>query len=296
MDSTITAVARPPASVARDLVALTKPRITLLNLIATAGGYWLAPVGSLPGFVVTALGTGLVVGAANALNCYLERDLDRLMVRTRNRPLPAGRLPPSAALGFGLALAAVGIPLLSLGANPLSALLATLALIGYVLIYTPLKQRSSLALIVGAVPGAAPPLIGWAAATGGIDATGLLLFLLVFLWQIPHFLAITLFRKRDYAEAGFKILPLERGDGGTRVELVLYTLAMVANSLAFVFVGTVNALYLAVAVALGVYIGAVALRGLRADAGPKWARRFFLAINLYLTVLLGALVLDHHLF
>jgi len=289
--SSAAATARPLPL--RDLLSLTKPNVTALNLVATAGGYWLAPAhGSSARLLWTLVGTALVVGAANALNCYLERDVDRLMARTRLRPLPAGRLEPQVALGFGLLLSAAGVGLLILFVNPLSALLAALALVAYVAVYTPMKRRSSLALLVGAVPGAAPPLIGWAAATGGLGLSGVLLFLLLFLWQVPHFLAISLYRKDEYARAGLKVLPLERGEAGTRAELLNYLFAMVATSLMLVPAGAAGGAYLVAAVPLGAWAVAHGMLGLRADAGPKWARSFFMTTNLYLLLLMGALAVD----
>jgi len=291
MNALATTPARP--FLARELVALTKPRITTLNLIATAAGFGLAPAGASAWvFAATMLGTALVVASANGLNCYLERDLDRAMARTRNRPLPAGRLSPTVGLVFSIGLALVGVPLLTFGINPLAGLLATSALVAYVFVYTPLKQRSSVALLVGAVPGAAPPLIGWAAATGRIELPGLALFALLFLWQVPHFLAITLYRKDEYARAGFKILPVERGEPATRRRLALYQAATVAASLALVPFAGAGPLYAAAAAVLGALSLAQAVRGLRAGADARWARSFFMATNLYLTVLMAALMVD----
>lgn len=291
MSAILSVPARPV--LVRDLVALTKPRITALNLIATAGGFGLAHSGAPAAtFLATLVGTGLVVGAANSLNCYLERDIDRHMGRTRNRPLPARRLPPQLALAFAIALALAGVPLLTAAVNPLAALLATSALVGYVFVYTPLKQHSSAALLVGAVPGAVPPLLGWAAATGKVELPGLLLFLLLFLWQVPHFLAISLYRRDDYARAGIKILPLEIGDAATRRKLVVYLAATVATSLMLVPLGAAKTLYLIAACVAGIGVLAHGLMGLRRDTGPRWARSFFMSTNLYLTLLMGALLVD----
>ncbi len=287
------AVATASPLLPRDLLSLVKPGVTALNLVATAGGFWLARQPARPSRLFwTLAGTGLVIGAANALNCYAERDLDRRMARTRVRPLPAGRLKPQVALAFGLLLSAVGVAALSLAVNPLSAGLAVAALVAYVAIYTPLKPRTSLALLAGAVPGAAPPLIGWAAATGGVGLGGVLLFLLLFLWQVPHFLAISLYRKSDYARAGFKVLPLELGDDGARAELLNYLFAMVATSLVLVPAGAAGGAYLCAAVPLGAWAVAHGLLGLREGAGARWARSFFMTTNLYLLLLMGALAVD----
>jgi protoheme IX farnesyltransferase len=291
MSAIVTAAVRP--ILARDLLALTKPRITTLNLIATAAGFGMARSGaSAFTFLATLVGTGLVVSAANSLNCWLERDVDRLMPRTRNRPLPSDRLSPQVAVIFGLGLAALGVPLLTFVVNPLAGLLATSALVAYVLVYTPLKQHTSAALLVGAIPGAAPPLIGWAAATGHLELPGLMLFALLFFWQVPHFLAITLYRLKEYAAAGFKVLPLTRGEPAARRELVIYLVATVATSLMLVPFGASHAIYLGAAAILGVASLSQGLQGLRRDAGPRWARRFFMSTNLYLTLLMAALMVD----
>jgi len=291
--TSVTAIASERPALARDLLELTKPRITTLNLIATAGGFGLAHShASALTFLATLVGTGLVVGAANALNCVLERDVDRLMARTRDRPLPAGRLSAQVALFFGLGLAALGVPLLTLVVNPLAGLLATIALVGYVLVYTPLKRKSPAALLVGAVPGAVPPLLGWAAATGRIELPGLVLFGVLFLWQVPHFIAITLYRLDDYARAGFKVLPLEQGLPAARRTLVLYLAATVAASLTLVPVGAAGSIYLVCAAILGAAVLWGAFKGLRPGADAKWARSFFMSTNFYLMLLMTALMVD----
>ena len=199
-----------------DYVSLAKPRITALVVFTTASGLWLAPIRPSPGIIlVTLLGTVLAVASANVLNMYLERETDALMSRTMRRPLPARRMDPRIALRFGLLLGTVSLPLLSLAVGPLPGLLVAIALVSYVLLYTPMKRRSPASLLVGAVAGAVPPLIGWTAATGTFDLPGLLLFAVMFLWQVPHFLAITLFRRDDYARAGLLVLPNEP-DGDRR--------------------------------------------------------------------------------
>ncbi|HWE31266.1 MAG TPA: protoheme IX farnesyltransferase, partial [Polyangia bacterium] len=166
--------AAAPTVALRDVIALGKPRITMMVLITTAAGIWLAPhpLATAPA-VVTLIGVALVVAAANAFNMYLERDVDALMRRTRNRPLPSGRLGPEVALGFGMFCAVVGLPLVRATANPLTCALALASLVLYVFAYTPLKRRSPWALVVGAVPGAIPALLGWTASTGHVDAPGL---------------------------------------------------------------------------------------------------------------------------
>jgi protoheme IX farnesyltransferase len=281
---------RPPSK-ARDIVALTKPRISVLSVATAAAGLGLAPGGaSARLWWLTLVGTLLLVGSASTLNMYLERDVDAKMVRTRGRPLPAGRLSPTLALWFGLSQAAIAIPMLWLGANALTGALGALALVLYVLVYTPLKRRTTLSLLIGAVPGAMPPLLGWTAATGSVSVAALAVFAVMFFWQVPHFIAIALFRTRDYVDAGLKILPAEVGERAARRQLFGYLVAQVGVTLALVPLGLGGPLYLVGAIALGAWMLWLGVRGLRADAGVPWARQFFLATVAYLPVLLGLLV------
>ena len=195
------------ATTLRDLLDLAKPRITTMVVFTTAMGLWLAP-GSI-GAARTALllfGTALLVGSANILNCWYERETDGLMIRTRNRPLPAGRLEPGTALALGIACGVFAIPLLALAINPLTAVLGAIAHSTYVLVYTPLKKVSPWALELGAIPGAIPPLMGWTAATGTLSLPGWFLFGILFFWQIPHFLAIAIYLEDDYRRGGLKVL------------------------------------------------------------------------------------------
>ncbi|MFN7134142.1 MAG: heme o synthase [Myxococcales bacterium] len=277
----------------RDVLSLTKPRLALLNVFMTAGGMWLAP-GQLDWAtkLFTLLGTALVIGGACTLNCYLERDADALMVRTRNRPLPTGRLSPQFALRFGLALSALGVPMLTFGVNALTGLLGAVALISYVLVYTPMKRVSSHALLVGAVPGAIPPLMGWTAATGRVDATGLVLFSILFVWQVPHFLALSLVLKDDYARAGIKVTPLERGEDSTRFEMIRYQVALVLISLMLVPLGVAGTVYVFCAAILGLAFLGFGAAGMRREAGIRWARSVFGVSILYLMLLFVALMVD----
>lgn len=277
----------------RDLVALTKPRITLMVIITTFGGLWLAPGRrDLRTVLATLIATAMVVGAANTLNCWLERDVDRHMARTKRRPLPDGRLDPRYALWFGLGLGAISVPLLTLAVNPLTGLLGAIALVSYVWIYTPMKQKSPAALIVGSVPGALPPLMGWTAATGELTAPGIVLFGILFLWQLPHFLAISLFREREYTKAGIKVMPAVRGPEKTKLHAVLYAGALVPVSLLLVPLGIAGTIYLSVAAVLGVGFFVWSLLGLRKEAGNRWARQLFLASLVYLPLLFAALAVD----
>jgi len=293
------ATATPPVRLAgtiatlRDLLALTKPGIVTMCLVTTAAGIGLAPGPvSLTLVAFTLLGTALAVGGANALNMYLERDGDRLMERTRRRPLPDGRIAPAVALSFGIFIAALALLLLFVLVNPLTGLLAALALDTYVLLYTPLKRRSHLALLVGAVPGAIPPLIGWTAVTGEIGAPGLVLFGVMVLWQISHFLAIAIYRKNEYAKAGIRVLPLMRGDAPARAHAIAATVLLLPVSLLLFPLGVVSWIYLAVGLAGGAALMARAIQQLRAARGPRGARRFFVATLLYPPMLLFGLIAD----
>ncbi len=283
--------------VVRDLFALTKPRITAMVLVTEAAGLLLAPGGasrtSPRTLALSLVGTALIVGAANALNMWWEVDVDARMVRTRDRPLPAGRLSPDAALAFGLALAAISVPMLFV-VNAATGLLRLVALVTYVTVYTPLKRHTSMALLVGAVPGAMPPLMGWSTATGGVGLGGLLLFAVLFLWQLPHFAAISIFRADDYARAGLQVVSVQHGEAGARRSIAVYSVLLVAASLLFVPLGLAGRGYALVAAVLGAGFLAVALRGVLPGAarldGARWAKLVFALSIPYLTVLVVSLV------
>jgi protoheme IX farnesyltransferase len=281
-----------PLAVARDFVALTKPRITLLVLLTSTAGIAVAP-GTMtsPRLWLSLAGTALIVSSANALNMWWERALDARMARTATRPLPAGRLQASHALAFGIALAAASVPML-LAVNLMTTLLGVFALLTYVLVYTPLKTRSWLALLVGAIPGALPPLMGWATVTGRADAGGLALFLVLFLWQVPHFGAISLFRAAEYERAGMLVLAVEKGEASARRTMALFTLLLVLASVLVVPLGVARIAYLAVALSAGGIFLAMSARGLFPNAGARWAKQLFALSIVYLVVWMGALVLD----
>ncbi|NUO53562.1 MAG: protoheme IX farnesyltransferase [Polyangiaceae bacterium] len=290
----------PPRSVwtlARDVIALTKPRITRMVLFTAFGGYWLACKTFGVDLDVAVLipllgGTALVVSGANALNMYIERDSDGLMERTRNRPLPAGRLGADVALAVGVFCSAVSIPWLTFGVHPVTALFAAIALGSYVGIYTPMKRKSPAALLVGAVPGAIPPLLGWSAVRGSVDGPAIILFLIMFLWQVPHFLAIATFRKADYAAAGLKVTPVVRGERITRHHVVRYSAALVLVSLLLVPYGIGGDAYMIAALLLGAAFFGVAAWGLRSTAGNRWARTLFVSSMVYLMGIFIALTLS----
>ena len=280
-------------SLARDLWALTKPKITRMNVLMALGGYALAGgLWDAPRVLTALIGTALAVASANVLNQYLERNIDGRMARTASRPLPNQRMTPGAALGFGIVLGIASVVMLWFLVNPITAGLGLFALLSYVLVYTPLKQKTPLSLLIGAVPGAIPPLMGWTAATGVVDPGGLALFGILLVWQLPHFLAIALYRKDDYARAGFKTVPVVRGDRVAKAQAVAWSFALVPITLALIPLGVASWLYGGIALALGLWFVGWSLRGLRADAGVKWARGFFLFSVAYLPALILALAVD----
>lgn len=275
------------------IAELGKPRITLLVMFTVAVGLWLAPVSPRAGSAALFLAaTACLVASANTLNCWLERDIDGLMQRTRSRPLPAGRLEPRVALAAGCLLGGAALPTLFWSANALTAALGAVALASYVLVYTPLKRVSWLAVLVGAVPGALPPLMGWTAATGTLAAPGWVLFGILFFWQLPHTIAIALRLKEDYRRGGLQVLPLAQGDTAARRHLFVYTVLLVLASLLAVPLGMAGPLYLAAALLLGAGFLHLAWRGLRREVEPAWAQRAFAYSLIYLPALIGALVLD----
>lgn len=277
-----------------DLVGLTKPRLSGLVIFTGGGSLLLAPQNVSVGHAVASV-AGLVgvVAAANTLNNYLEQETDALMARTASRPLPTHRMAPSVALAQGLVLTALSVPLLTFGANPLTGLLGAIALVIYAFIYTPMKRQTALATLVGAIPGAMPPLMGWTAASGRLEAGGLLLFALLFLWQIPHFLAIGLYRAAEYQAAGMVIHANSLGPVATRRRIAAWTVLLVAATGLLVPLGVGGWLTGAGAALLGLGFLARALAGLRPGADDVWARGLFRYSLVYLTGLFGVLAVDH---
>jgi protoheme IX farnesyltransferase len=277
-----------------DFVTLTKPRLNLLVLFTTLGGLYLAsPAGIAASLLLhTLVGTALVAGGAAALNQVWERETDRLMRRTSGRPLPQGRLGINEGTWFGVLLTSAGLIELTFGANSTAAAVALATSASYVLAYTPLKRRTSLATLVGAVPGALPPVIGWAAASGDLSLPAWVLFGIVFFWQMPHFLAIAWMHRDDYARAGIPLLPVLEPDGRrTGQQALLYAAALWPVSLLPALVGLADAPYSIVATALGfIFIGLSAL--FARDRSIVSARRLFLFSITYLPLLWGALVAD----
>ena len=277
-----------------DYLELTKPRITLTVLITTLVGYVMGTRGqvSFSRLGVTLAGTALVAAGASALNMLLERRTDALMLRTRNRPVAAGRMRMTEALAFGLALTLAGLGLLRFGAGALAALVALLTWSTYLFAYTPLKTRTSLSTIVGAFPGALPPVIGWAAARGQIEPGAVVLFAILFLWQIPHFLAIAWIYREDYARGGLPMLPvLDPAGVITGRQAVANSLALLLVSVVPTIAGLTGRLYFVGAVCLGVAFTSVAVwSAIRRTAAA--ARGLFLASIVYLLVLCTLLLVD----
>ncbi len=278
-----------------DLVALTKPRVAGLVLATAAVGMGIAPGSiALPRALAMLATTALLVGAANALNCWLERDTDAFMQRTCQRPLPARRLEPQLGVAFAAVLAVIALPLLTLAGNPATGLLGALALGSYVWVYTPLKFKSPHAMVVGAVPGALPPLMGWTAVTGRIELGGLALFGIVFLWQMPHVIGLSIYRRHEYAKAGIRVLPLVQGPRAAQLHAMVWAGLLLAESLLLVPLRLGGSLYLLAALLLGgAYLGTTLLALVRpAETVERWGRRVFFTSLLYLPLLLCVLLLD----
>src|SRR5262245_10087399 len=287
-----TAIAVPSARFA-DFLELTKPRITFLVLITAAVGYAVGLGGPFEPAVFAALmaGTAFVSGGASALNQYAEREADARMQRTRNRPIPAGRVAPVSALAFGLLLSAAGLGLLA-GISGLTYFLGIAALGSYVLLYAPPKHISSLCTVVGAVPGAIPPLMGWAAARGSLGAAGWALFAILFLWQLPHFLAIGWMYREDYARAGFPMLTVLDPDGrSTARQAMLYCVSLLPVTMAAGVLAHAGIVYLAGAALLGLAFLGGSIRFARAKSISA-ARRLFAISIVYLPALLALMVFD----
>lgn len=280
-------------STASDLLALTKPRLSANVLFTAGGGLWLAPGHiSLTSAVVMLLATAGIVGSANAFNCYIERESDRFMARTRSRPLPSGRMEPQLAFWFAVSLSAVCLPALALASNLLTGMLGLLALLSYVGFYTPMKARHWSAMLVGGIPGALPPLMGWTAVTNRMDAVGLALFAILFFWQMPHFIAIALFRKDEYRAAGLHSVPLALGDFTARAHIVLYTAVLIPVSLLPYLLGAAGRIYMAAAVILDAAFLAFGVYGFVRRLGKGWARQMFALTLVYLPVLFIALMVN----
>jgi protoheme IX farnesyltransferase len=275
-----------------DYLELAKPRMNALVVVTTAVGFYMASRGWADWvvFLHTIVGTGLTAAGASILNQYVERDLDAKMPRTANRPLPAGRVAPVEALSLGVVLGVAGVLYLTALVNPLAAALAAITLATYVFIYTPLKTRTTLCTVVGAVPGAIPPMIGFAAAEGTLSPGAWALFSILFFWQLPHFLAIAILYRDDYARGGMKMLPVIDPDlSFTGRQIVLWSLALIPVSLFPMIVRLTGPAYFVAAVLLGVAFLACAVKCGVSGARPDARRLFFVSI-IYLPGLLGVMM------
>ena len=292
-------VARPVApaagglrQLAADLVALTKPKVQLLLLLTTVTTMLVAGSPSVELVLVTLLGGYLAAGGAGAVNHWYDRDIDASMARTADRPVPSGRIAPGAALAFGLALAAASFVLLTVAVNLLAAVLALSGFLGYTLVYTVwLKRRTPQNIVIGGAAGAVPPLVGWAAVTGELSGTALYLFAIVFFWTPPHFWALSLLMKDEYARVGVPMLPVVRGERETRRQILLYSVLLYGITQLPFCAGGFGLVYLAASMTLGLpFIAGAVVLARRADRAA--ALRLYLGSLLYLALLFAAMVAD----
>ena len=283
-----------PRSRAADYAALAKPRLNLLVVASTLAGYVMAggEPGSVTALLCTVIGTGLVAGGAAAFNQVIERDTDGLMRRTRTRPLPDGRLAAPEAVRYAAVLSIAGLIVLGAGVNALAAAVALTTLASYAVVYTPLKRRTSFATVIGAIPGALPPVIGWAAAENGLSPGAWVLFGILFLWQLPHFLAIAWMYREDYARAGLPMLPVIEPDGrSTARQAVVYAAALLPLALAPTLIGISGTIYFAGALVLTLVFVAMAGRFALSRAARDARNLFFWSI-IYLPILWTLMIAD----
>ena len=273
-------------------IELCKPRIAFFCLIMTAGGVILSSQKiSFLALLMTFIGTALSVSSANTFNMVYERHSDKFMKRTRFRPMVVGKIKVPQALLFACLLAVVGVSLLAFFVNILTAFLSFLAIIFYAAIYTPLKSKTPLALVIGAIPGAIPPLLGWTAVDNKITLQALALFGVLFAWQMPHFIAIAIYHKADYAKAGIKVVPAVRGEHVAKIQALLWSLCLVVVSFSLVTLKLGGLIYFLFALGLGIWFLYLSIVGLWRPF-PNWPRKFFLASLVYLPTLVLGLILD----
>jgi heme o synthase len=283
----------PRRRVVADYLELSKSRIVFMVVLTTVAGYLFAADRVDPLLLLhTLIGTALVAAGTNALNQYVERAHDAKMHRTRTRPLPAGRITPRAALVFSWAISLIGTLYLGLAVNWLTAFLGAFTLTSYIFIYTPLKRVSTICTIIGAIPGAVPPLMGWTAATNQLEIGGWIIFGILFLWQLPHFMAISWLYREDYARGGFVMLStLDEHGAAVARQAILYSLALLAVSILPTFFGLTGVIYLVGATLCGAAMLAASIR-FAFDRGTRNARGLFMISNLYLLTVMLLLVVD----
>lgn len=274
---------------------LTKPRIAFMLVLTSAAGFYLGSTGEFQTglFINAMIGITLLAFGVATLNQYIERDIDRRMTRTEKRPLPSGKLMPAEALIFGILQCIIAELYLVFLVNGLTAVLGLTVIIGYVLMYTPMKTRTSASTAVGAFPGAMPPLMGWTAAANEITAPAVVLFAILFLWQFPHFLAIAWMYRKQYANAGIKMLPVVEPSGRlTARQMVLFAAMLIPVSLAPYILGTAGVIYLVGAVLLGIWFLYASIKTAR-EKTDESARRLLMVSVIYLPLIFGLMVLDH---
>ena len=282
-------------SVISDYLEMTKPKVQSLLLFTTIATMYVAGEPSLGLVALTCLGGALSAGGAGAINHALDRDLDRVMRRTADRPVASGRVSARAAITFGVLLGCASFALLALAVNPLAAVLAMSGLLGYVLVYTLwLKRSTPQNIVIGGAAGAVPPLVAWAAVTGGLDGTPIYLFAIVFFWTPPHFWSLSLLMKDEYARAGVPMLPVVRGEAETRRQILLYAILLYAVSQLPFCAGAFGLVYLAGSVVLGAAFILGAIRLMR-RADRRSALRLYLFSLAYLALLFGVMVADARL-
>lgn len=296
-EATLNSAASPKARFG-DYLELTKPRLSFLSVVTTLVGYMAARPGWYPEeFVFVVLGTSACAGGVAALNQWMEQDTDAQMKRTADRPLPSGRVATGSAFVLGCLLCSAGLGFLFVKVNGLATIFALLTIISYLAVYTPAKRWSRWSTEIGAVAGAFPPLIGWAAAEGRVSALGWILFGLLFFWQIPHFMAVAWTYRRDYSTVHFPMLPVRDTEGGRVARWSLVnTVALIAVCLLSSFLGLTSPYYAGVTALLGLWFIARAVGFLRAEGRDQAARKLFFASIGWLPLQLGALVADRMIF
>ncbi|PTM56443.1 heme o synthase [Desmospora activa] len=283
----------------RDFWTITKPSINASNLLAAFAGFWLAGYGSMdvPLLLAMLAGMALVIAGACTVNNYIDRDIDPLMNRTSDRPVATGRIQPLTALWYGITLFLAGTILLATLVNPLSALLAAIGFLAYVFLYTAWTKRTTpWNTVVGSISGAVPPMVGWAAATGGLEWPAWMLFLFMFVWQPAHFYALAMMKADDYRAAGIPMFPVVKGFQETKRQTLAFIILLLPVSLLLFATGVVSWLYLGMAFVLGGVYLYLALAGWSKDADDIWARKMFFYSILYLTIMQLGMFIDPILF